>query len=270
MRSIDVSKAVWDRLLAVREDKSCTCCGDFSAAEQAALRLYGPLARRDLSPATIAQVGQSLDGRIATASGEVGHVSGPDGLTHLHRMRALVDAVVIGVRTAIHDSPQLTVRHCEGVNPARVVIDPSARLSDDSSVFQEDGARRIVIQAVDTPRANGLEVIRLPLTEGKIDPTAIIKALHREGLSNILIEGGSFTIAKFLEAGLLDRIQIAVAPVLIGSGPAGINLPEQSENMADALRPATEAYAIGNEVVFDSALTKAGQDALEPRHKTQS
>ncbi len=124
-------------------------------AEQAALRLYGPLARRDLSPATIAQVGQSLDGRIATASGEVGHVSGPDGLAHLHRMRALVDAVVIGVRTAIHDSPQLTVRHCEGENPARVVIDPSARLSDDSSVFHADGARRIVIQAVDTPRANG-------------------------------------------------------------------------------------------------------------------
>lgn len=270
MRSIDVSKVVWDRLLAVREGKSCTCCGDFSAAEQAALRLYGPLARRDLSPATIAQVGQSLDGRIATASGEVGHVSGPDGLAHLHRMRALVDAVVIGVRTAIHDSPQLTVRHCEGENPARVVIDPSARLPDDSSVFRADGARRIVIQAVDTPRAQGLEVIQLPLTKGRIDPTAIIKALHREGLSNILIEGGSFTIAKFLEAGLLDRIQIAVAPVLIGSGPAGINLSEQSKKMADALRPTTEAFSIGNEVVFDSALTKSGQDAIEARHNTQS
>ncbi len=85
-----------------------------------------------------------------------------------------------------------------------------------------------------------------------------------------MVEGGSLTIAKFLEAGLLDRIQIAVAPVLIGSGPAGINLSEQSEKMADAMRPRTEAFSIGNEVVFDSALTKAGQRAIEPRHKIQS
>ena len=76
----------------------------------------------------VGQIGQSLDGRIATESGHSKYINGPAGLTHLHRLRALVDAVVIGVGTAIADDPQLTVRRVSGQQPARVVIDPKGRL----------------------------------------------------------------------------------------------------------------------------------------------
>lgn len=266
MRDVDVTPEVWERVLAVRHGKACACCGQWSPGESAALSLYGPLARRDIPPVTIGQIGQSLDGRIATASGDARDVSGPDGLTHLHRMRALVDGVVIGVRTALHDAPRLTVRLCDGPNPARIVIDPRGRLPNDSPVLAEDGARRVVIQAVDSPRVGGVEVIRLPAPEGRFTPKAILGALHDIGLTTVLVEGGSFTISKFIEAGLLTRLHIAVAPLLIGDGLPGLTMAHQPESLSDALRPDTRVFSLGSDVLFDCGLTPDASTALIPQH----
>lgn len=266
MQPVEVSERVWKRLLAIRHDDACACCGDFSAAEKAALDLYGPLARRDTPAVTVGQIGQSIDGRIATANGDVGKVSGPDGLAHLHRMRALVDGVVIGVKTALHDAPQLTVRLCEGVNPARIVIDPSGRLPNDSPVLQDDGVRRIVIQTLESKRADGVEVITLPAHGGAFDPAHIIDALRLAGLANLLIEGGSFTIAKFMEVGLLDRLHIAVAPILIGAGPFGLTLPNQSGNGENVIQEEARTFALGAEMVYDLGLSGEHSESLRPRH----
>jgi riboflavin-specific deaminase-like protein len=164
-------------------------------------------------------------------------------------MRALVDAVVVGVKTALHDDPRLTVRLVPGQNPARVVIDPSGRLPNDARLFAEDGARRIVIQTVDVPRPQGVEVIRLP-RDTWIAPRAIITALRDKGLHHLLIEGGAITIARFLEADLLTRLHVAVAPLLIGSGPQGLTTQPISR-LAQARRPETQVYGLGSDVVFD-------------------
>jgi riboflavin-specific deaminase-like protein len=266
MLSLDLTPQVWQRLLAVRDGKACTCCGEWSAGEHKALDLYGPLARRDIPPVAIGQIGQSLDGRIATEKGDSRDVSGPDGLMHLHRMRALVDGVVIGVRTALHDAPRLTVRLCEGPNPARIVIDPNGRLPDDSPVLASDGVRRIVIQAVDRPRPPGVEVMKLVATEGRFDPSDILGALRQSGLVTLLIEGGSFTLSKFIEDGLLTRLHVAVSPVLIGAGPSGLNLPHSPAKLADAIRPDTRFFSLGTEVVFDCELTEEAASALNPQH----
>ncbi len=266
MQPIDVNAHVWDRLLAVRQGLSCTCCGRWSHDETAALALYGPLARRDLGPITVAQIGQSLDGRIATVTGDARDVSGPDGLAHLHRMRALVDGVVIGVRTALHDDPRLTVRLCAGPNPARIVIDPRGRLPDDAPLLRADGTRRIVIQAVDRTRPAGIEVIRLSDSDGMLDPGQILSALRATGLSTLMVEGGGITISRFLEAGLLTRLQVAIAPLLIGAGPQGLTMPSPTENLSDALRPQTHAYSLGSDVVFDCALNDTALAAGVPLH----
>ena len=77
----------------------------------------------------VGQIGQSLDGRIATPKGHSHYVNGDDGLAHLHRLRALVDAVVVGIGTVLADDPQLTVRRVSGPHPARVVIDPQRKAS---------------------------------------------------------------------------------------------------------------------------------------------
>lgn len=266
MQLVDVTDEIWQRLLSVREGKSCVCCTPLSAGAQAALAIYGPLARRDIAPYIVGQIGQSLDGRIATTNGHVGMISSPDGLLHLHRMRALVDAVVIGVKTALHDSPRLTVRHCAGSNPARVVIDPRGRLPNDSPVLTDDGSRRIIIQAVTSIRGSGVEVIQLPAPDGRIEPRVIAEALRSEGLEHLLIEGGSFTIAKFLEAKLLDRLHVAISPILIGSGPSGLTMLNPSDNLAEAVRPETRAFSLGSEVVFDCGLSEAAAAALISRH----
>lgn len=266
MLCVDVTPKVWRRLLAVREGRGCTCCGDWESGERAALELYGPLARRDLGPFAVAQIGQSLDGRVATVTGDARDVSGPDGLAHLHRMRALADAVLIGVGTALHDNPRLTVRLCEGNNPARVVIDPQGRLPDDAPLLAEDAARRFVIQAVHRPRRSDVTVIRLQEHDGQLDPTEIAAALHAEGLQGLLVEGGGITIARFLEAQQLTRLQVAIAPLLIGDGPQGLTLAASSKRLSDAIRPDVRAFSLGSDVVFDCGLNAEAALACEPEH----
>lgn len=253
MQRMSVSEAVWKRILAVKSGTTCLCDGARTEDDAAALALYGPIAAETGKPMIFAQIGQSLDGRIATVSGDAKDISGTDGLAHLHRLRALADAVVIGVKTALHDDPQLTVRMVEGANPARVVIDPDGRLPNDACLLRDTSARRIVIQACDMPRPAGVEVIRLD-RDGWIAPTAIAETLIGMGFRKILIEGGGITIAQFLEAGLLDRLHISIAPLLIGAGPQGLSTAPIA-SLTQALRPRTHRYDLGSDVVFDCDLS---------------
>ncbi|MEO0389062.1 MAG: RibD family protein [Pseudomonadota bacterium] len=211
------------------------------------------MARRDHDARILGQIGQSLDGRVATEAGDARDVSGPDGLAHLHRLRALVDAVLIGVRTALLDAPRLTVRMCPGPNPARVIIDPSGRLPDAARVLAEDGARRIVIQAVPRPRAAGVEVITVPRQGDWIAPDRILDALAERGLRSALVEGGGITLAQFLEAGLLSRLHVAVSPLIIGAGPQGLTTPPVAL-LSEARRPPTRVFGLGSDVLFDCDL----------------
>ncbi len=260
MRPAAMTEAVWSDLRALRAGaKDVLPDPAWSDSARAAFDLYAPLARaaQAESPFLFAQVGQSLDGRVATVTGDAADVSGREGLCHLHRCRALADAVVIGVRTALTDNPRLTVRLVEGENPARVVIDPRGRLPADARVLAEDGARRLVVQACDTVRPAGVEVLRLPDAAGWIRPEAICLALARHGLARILVEGGGVTIAGFLEAGLLDRLHVSIAPLIIGAGPTGLRTAPVAR-LADALRPETFVYGLDTDVVFDCALAPAG------------
>jgi riboflavin-specific deaminase-like protein len=205
-----------------------------------------------LRPASVVvgQLGQSLDGRIATVPGQSTLINGPEGIAHLHRLRALVDAVVVGAGTVRADDPQLTVRHVEGPNPVRVVIDPRGTLPADARAFAADGVRRIVITRQHACRAvnGGIEAIALPDTDGRIEPAAILGALRERGLRRILIEGGAQTVSTFLSAGCLDRLHVMVAPVILGSGVAGFDLPPT------ALRVPMRAHALGSDVLFDCDL----------------
>src|SRR5262245_40670545 len=103
------------------------------------LNLYLPVcSATSARPMTIGHLGQSLDGFIATHSGDSQFVTGDHNIVHLHRMRALSDAVVVGAGTVANDDPQLTVRHVSGPNPLRVIFDPGRRLSDSFRVFTDD------------------------------------------------------------------------------------------------------------------------------------
>src|ERR1044072_9056690 len=160
----------------------------------------------------VGQIGQSIDGRIATATGHSKYINGPAGLAHLHRLRALVDAVLVGIGTAVADDPQLTVRRVAGPSPARIVLDPRGRLPSDARILAADSIRRLVITAegVSPSLPDDVEIAQIPARGGEIAPTAILSALAERGLRRILIEGGAHTVSRFIAAGCLDRLHVMV------------------------------------------------------------
>lgn len=214
-------------------------------------RLYAPVAEGlAAGPFVIGQLGQSLDGRVATATGKSRYINGPEAIRHLHRLRALVDAVVVGVGTVIADDPQLSVREVEGPCPARVVIDPNFRLPDCARMLGDGASPIYAVQGDERARGPGVEAIVVERSEEGIAPGAIIAALAARGFRRILIEGGAKTVSAFLAAGALHRLHLSIAPIVIGSGPMGVNLPPIDELDA-ALRPATVTHQLGEDVVFD-------------------
>jgi diaminohydroxyphosphoribosylaminopyrimidine deaminase/5-amino-6-(5-phosphoribosylamino)uracil reductase len=219
--------------------------------------VFGPL-RGDAPDElfVVGQIGQSLDGCVATASGHSHYINGPSGLAHLHRLRAIVDAVVVGVGTALADDPQLTVRHVAGRNPARVVIDPGARLPAAAKMFARDGVRCLVMTAHDVqPQLPaGIEIVGLQTIERRIAPEAILSALHERGLRRILIEGGAETVSRFLVANCLDRLHVVIAPIIIGNGRPSFNLPP-IERVQEALRVPMKMHQLDGDVLFDCDLS---------------
>jgi diaminohydroxyphosphoribosylaminopyrimidine deaminase / 5-amino-6-(5-phosphoribosylamino)uracil reductase len=215
---------------------------------------YQPIVSADpRRPFVVAQLGQSLDGRIATRTGESRWINRDAALDHVHRLRALVDAVVVGVGTVLADDPMLNVRRVTGRHPARVVIDPRGRLPAHVRCLAEDGARRIVVRHAG--RAAGscamAETIAVAGADDRICPREIVAALFARGLKRLLIEGGARTVSQFLDADAVDRLHVLVAPVIIGSGKAGLDLAP-IDALSAAKRPDTEAYVLGGgEVLFD-------------------
>lgn len=220
--------------------------------------LYAPIIEgRGDDVFVIGQLGQSLDGRIATATGKSRTISGPEAIRHLHRLRALVDAVVVGVGTVIADDPQLSVREVEGTNPVRVVIDPNGRMPGHARMIGDGGQPVFAIQAEDFERPGGVEPIIVGRRKGEelLRPGDIVAALADRGYRRLLVEGGAETVSIFLAAGALHRFHLSVAPILIGSGPVGVNLPPIDE-LDGALRPATVIHRLGDDMIFDCAFAQ--------------
>lgn len=203
-------------------------------------------------PYVIAQLGQSLDGRIATPTGESRWINRGAALDHLHRLRAHVDAVIVGVSTVVEDDPELTVRRVRGRSPARVIIDPRGRAPHSARCLAANGVRRIVVGTCESTAAPaGAERVTLEKTGTIIDPNAIVGALAGLGLRKILIEGGATTISQFIDAGAVDRLHVLVAPMILGSGVPGLNLRPISE-LSHAYRPQTNVHILDDgDVLFD-------------------
>jgi diaminohydroxyphosphoribosylaminopyrimidine deaminase / 5-amino-6-(5-phosphoribosylamino)uracil reductase len=219
--------------------------------------IFGPLRAGQVDDLlVVGQIGQSLDGRAATPTGHSHYINGAEGLDHLHRLRALLDAVVVGVGTALADDPLLTVRRVAGPHPARVVIDPNGRLPAGARVLRDDGVRRLIVTAIGSgvqPPA-GIEPIALPSAQGRLDPRDILRSLAARGLRRILVEGGPATVARFLEARCLDRLHVVVAPIILGGGRSSLDLAPITR-CEEALRPHTVTHVLGNEVLFDCDLS---------------
>lgn len=210
-------------------------------------------------PFVVAQLGQSLDGRIATVTGESQWINKEAALTHVHRIRAAVDAVIVGIGTVVADDPMLNVRRVPGRNPARVVIDPNGRLPERAKLLAKDGTRRIVVRPSGcTKPTAGCEVVEVAAAaDGSFAPQDVIAALFRSGLRTFLVEGGAGTVSSFIDGCAVDRLHVLVAPVILGSGKPGLTL-KPIDRLAQALRPRATVHVLADgDVLFDCDLAGA-------------
>ena len=243
----------WTALLATR---------DGGVPEGALAPLFAPILAPPTAPdgcRVVGRLAQTLDGRIATASGSSQWIGGPGDILHTHRLRALCHAVVVGAGTVRHDDPRLTTREAPGPDPVRVVIDTERRLPPDFGVFRH-GPPTLLACATDAPgpdRHGTAEVLRLPRDPaGGIAPAALLRALAARGLTRIFVEGGGLTVSRFLAAGCLDRLHVTVAPVLLGSGIPAFTLPSVPR-IADGLRFTWQMHAIPPDILLDIPLDRA-------------
>lgn len=218
--------------------------------------LFAPLLASPPHGLVIGRLAQTLDGRIATLSGNSKWIGGAGDLRHTHRLRALCDAVIVGAGTVRADDPQLTTRLCQGPSPVRVVIDAERRLARDYGVFR-DGLPTLLAAAASGPARHGTaEALLVPRgPHGGLDLAALLAALAARGLRKIFVEGGGQTVSGFLRAGLLDRLHVTVAPMILGSGRPAFDLPEVGR-IEQGMRFTWTVHDIAPDVLFDIALDR--------------
>ena len=228
--------------------------------QHAFIDLYLPIcSATDARPVTVGHLGQSLDGFIATQAGDSQFVTGPENIVHLHRMRALSHAVIVGAGTVAADDPLLTTRQVAGPNPLRVVFDPGRRLDQHYRIFSDPETPTLYacgdIHVHDgEDRFGSADVLPLACV-GDVTPVSqLLQALRARGCSRVFVEGGGVTVSAFLEAGLLDRLQMAVAPLIVGNGRPAIRL-EPKDVLSDCQRPSYRVFRMGGDVLFDCDLT---------------
>lgn len=210
----------------------------------------------EASPRVVGQIGQTLDGRVATETGKSLYINGRCALEHLHRLRAGVDAVLVGVGTIIADDPRLTVRLSDGASPVRVVVDPEARIPSDARCLTDNAAPTLLIhrEGVAAPCKNRLMLPVAP--DGTLSPDSVLAHLAQRGLRRVLVEGGPTTLSHFLRAGVIDDLHVMVAPKIFGSGREGIVLPP-IDQLDEALTPVTQTLMFEDgDVLFRCDLTR--------------
>jgi len=226
--------------------------------------LYLPLCTAPRAqPYVVGHLGQSIDGFIATRGGDSNFVTGPENIRHLHRMRALADAVIVGAGTVASDDPALTTREVAGPHPLRVVLDPRRRLAATHRVFADRAAPTWLVcserYASAAPHGHA-EVVGVPTdAQGALVLDRVVALLRARGYATAFVEGGGVTVSRFLMAGLLQRLHVAIAPLVIGSGRPGLSLPARA-SLAESLRPGCRVYRMGADILFDFE----PQGALEP------
>ena len=224
------------------------------------LELYLPIcSATEMRPMTIGHLGQSLDGFIATRSGDSQFVTGDDNMVHMHRLRALCDAIVVGAGTVAADNPQLTTRRVTGRSPIRVIVDPQRRLTPSARVFVDEAAPTLYfcghsrIAAGET-HVGAATVIGIDeRDDGSANVGQVLEQLGARRCARVFVEGGGVTVSAFLESNLLDRLQITVAPMLIGDGRPAIRLPPPNR-LRDCRRPSCRVFKMGSDILFDCDL----------------
>ncbi|MCK4979752.1 MAG: bifunctional diaminohydroxyphosphoribosylaminopyrimidine deaminase/5-amino-6-(5-phosphoribosylamino)uracil reductase RibD [Candidatus Delongbacteria bacterium] len=168
----------------------------------------------------------SLDGSIATDTGDSKWISCGKSRKYVHKLRNDYDAVLVGKNTVMKDDPKLTVKMVKGVNPRRVVIDKDLSLNIKYNIFSDENKNNtIILTSKDCDRSQketilrnrGITVLKISINNGYLNLKEAMKKLGELGISSMIVEGGGFTASKFLKEKLVNRINLFIAPLIIGS-----------------------------------------------------
>lgn len=191
-------------------------------------------------PFVILKMAQSLDGKIATRTGESKWITGERARKFVHRLRAQCDAVLVGAGTVIADDPSLSA-YGEGRDPARVVLDGKGMVPPSAKVFSEGVKRFVFTSSSASPdwlkelKDRGVEVIISG--KGKVPIIEVLKELAKRGIASLLVEGGGETSACFLEAGVVDKIYFFISPIIIGGRDAKTSVEGKGcQNLREAIK----------------------------------
>ena len=215
-------------------------------------------------PLVTLKMAQTLDARLAGASGASQWISGDLSRRLAHHWRAETDGVLVGTETARQDNPSLTVRHVEGRHPVRIALDRAGRLPADLNLFADGQADKTMVVAAESARIpyeealleRGGRVLRVAERDGALDLRGMLEALGecggRDGLpmQSLLVEGGAALAASLLRQDLADRLFLFIAPKALGAGPVSIDGIGR-EDLAEALTFAEHAWeSVGEDMVF--------------------
>jgi diaminohydroxyphosphoribosylaminopyrimidine deaminase/5-amino-6-(5-phosphoribosylamino)uracil reductase len=182
-------------------------------------------------PFVILKTAQTIDGRIATATGDSQWISSPESLAFAHKLRAEVDGVVVGMGTVRVDNPSLTVRHAKGENPYRIIVAGSPKVPRKCALLNRNGDERTIVagseQAIDRltrTRKNGdLTCWRVNMRrDGLVDLRDLLNKADEFGLRSLLVEGGGRLATSFLMRGLVDKYVAIIAPIVLGEGVSAV------------------------------------------------
>ena len=219
-------------------------------------------------PLVIGKAAVTLDGRIATASGDSKWITGELARTEAHRLRDRADAVLVGVETVLADDPRLDVRHVQGRDPLRLVLDTHLRTPPEAKLIQHTSAAPTVLvhgpnvteEQKRALRRPGVELLEMPLGEdGRIALGPLLVALARRDVMQLLVEGGGRVLGALLDADLVDRLAVFVAPVVLGD-PLGRPLAHRAhpvQNLSQASRLTNvRTRTFGDDVLIEGRLTR--------------
>ncbi len=213
---------------------------------QSILNILLPILRKN-KKLVIAQIGQSIDGRIALNNGNSHYINNPKSIIYLHCLRSISDAIIVGSNTIKKDDPLLTTRKIKGTNPKRIIIDGSLSLNNKYKIFNDGNENIIFTKSNKNIRLNNSTIIRL---KEKNFTKNLITQIKKLKYKNILVEGGSKTISELINNKYIDILQFMIAPILIGSGINSLNLKEIS-NLKKAIRPKHNFNELENEIIVN-------------------
>lgn len=201
-------------------------------------------------PFCIFKSAMTLDGKISTATGDSKWVSGKQSREYVHRLRNRVSAILVGVGTVIADDPMLTTR-LEGVktsNPVRIIVDTRGRIPMESKIVNTSGEVPTILATTELASADalvaleakGIDIMVVPVKEGRVDIAHVVARLGEMGIDSILVEGGGAIGYSFLEERLIDKVLFFIAPKLVGGddsksplGGRGIQLMKDAVELSD-------------------------------------